>query len=71
MSPITPIPNTQPQDIAMHRQDSMASDFKLQPEQLEHQPNLESIQEDNDQVGYNTFKAAQESGYEPVSHVHL
>lgn len=45
----------------------MASDIKADPEMLEYQPDLDAIKEDNDQVGYNTFKAAQEAGYEPVS----
>lgn len=56
-----------PQHIPMDRSNSLASDVKFTSDQLEYQPDLDAIKEDNDQVGYNTFKAAQESGYEPVS----
>lgn len=53
----------------MDRQDSSATDFKADIERHEMTPGLDPIGEDNDQVGYNTFRAAQESGIEVVSSI--
>jgi hypothetical protein len=48
------------------RQASVLSDNKIDVEQQEAVNTHNSSDKDNDQVGYATFKAAQERGYEPV-----
>lgn len=48
------------------RQASVLSDNKIDVEQQEAINTHSSSDRDDDQVGYATFKAAQERGYEPV-----
>jgi hypothetical protein len=49
------------------RQTSVLSDHKIDVEQQEAINTHNSSDRDDDKVGYATFKAAQERGYEPVS----
>jgi hypothetical protein len=60
----------QPTDAELARRDSNMSAVKGDLEEREYPPEAKHegvLGEDKDQVGYATFMAAQERGYEPVS----
>ena len=61
----------QPTDTELTRRDSHMSVSKGDLEEREYPPESKDgkiLAEDKDQVGYATFMAAQERGYEPVRH---
>lgn len=63
----------QPIDAELARRDSHMSVSKGDLEERDYPPESKAgriLGEDKDQVGYATFMAAQERGYEPVSHSH-